>query len=298
MGIFLSDAHTFTEPRAALISNKYSHISRPFKAELYNKVKVLTSIDLKRPSTDTPTSSFLPSIQNIAFLTTLSALGIYTPAVIGIGIMTSHVQASSFPASGGLSSSPRWKSSPIDHKRRRRAHPRDVSVAGPDTQDKYSYHVAEVLVKKFEELLGRVNGQYPRFKSPGHLPKFATLGRENENKGESADAPSCDSSTNSENQLTPAKSGLHPRTSDFDTANNNTCHTTDLKIRQNDNTLQPTKDALVSRDLKTRQNDKTLQSEVTSLVRRDPEFSQFWQNLIHLCWGPGMHWNGNGCGSD
>ncbi|KAI9642850.1 hypothetical protein NHQ30_008584 [Ciborinia camelliae] len=204
-GIGLSVAHLPMESKGAVAtSNKYSsHYGKPTTLKLGEKVEVLTSSDFEQPP-PTSFSLLIPSIQNLALLTTLSALGFYTPALIGIGIMTSNVQASSVT---GMSPGNSWGPSKLDHKRRR-AHPRDISINGPDTEDNNSYHVAEVLVKKFEGLVGRVDGQFPRFKSPGNLPKFAVVGREITKKGESTDFESYDLSAHSDDQLHPLVSGL------------------------------------------------------------------------------------------
>lgn len=175
MGIGVAVAHTFMELNA----------------------ETVPATDLTQFST----SLLLSSIQTIAFLATLSTFGLYTPTFIGIGIMTSNVQAGiSVGNGGGLNSDPHWAPSSIDH--RRRAHPRDVSIAVSDTQDKNSYHVAEVLVKKFEEIVEQVNGQYPRFESPGRLPKFAAFSKRDDKKDGSTNVELRDSSTNS-NDKTP-----------------------------------------------------------------------------------------------
>ncbi|TGO58413.1 hypothetical protein BCON_0055g00140 [Botryotinia convoluta] len=197
MGLGLSFAHTFME----------SH------------VEILTTTHLKQSSIIS-TLSLLPTIQNIALLATLPALGIYTPALIGIGIMSSNVQAISFGAAGGLNSAPHWAPSSID---KRRAHPRDISVVAPGIEHKNSYHVAEVLIKKFGDLIRRINGQHAKLQSSGHLSKFAALGRDNANKGGSTNIDPHESSTDSSEQHHVTKS--------------------DLKIRCNGNTLQ-------SRDVK------------------------------------------------
>ncbi|KAF7946316.1 hypothetical protein EAE96_009316 [Botrytis aclada] len=192
MGLGLPFAHTFME----------SHVEIP------------TSTHLKQSSL-IPTLSLLPTIQNIALLATLPALGIYTPALIGIGIMSSNVQAICFGPDGGLSSEPHWAPSPID---RRRAHPKDISVVAPDNKHKNSYHLAEVLIKKLGDLIKRLSGQHAEFESSGHLPKFAALGSDNADKGESTDIDPHESSTDSCEQHHVTKS--------------------DLKTRRNGNTLQ------------------------------------------------------------
>ncbi|KAF7858457.1 hypothetical protein EAF04_009058 [Stromatinia cepivora] len=224
MGVGLSVAHTFMESKAETLATHLEQSS-------------ITAIS----------NLLLLSVQNIALLATLSTLGLYTPALIGIVIMTSNVQASALSDSGGLNSSPSWKSSPLDTRRRRRAHPRDISAAAPCTEDKNSYHVAEVLVGKFQELVGQVNGKYPRFESPGHLPKFAALGRENKKKDESTDIESHDSFTKMNDEVPVTIS--------------------DLKIRQNDNTLQPKTVSLVSRGS--------------------------WESFIHGCFLLAEKWDGD-----
>ncbi|TGO38507.1 hypothetical protein BHYA_0073g00160 [Botrytis hyacinthi] len=181
MGLGLSVAHTFME----------SH------------VEVLTTTRLKQSSIAS-SLSLLPTVQNIAFLAILPTLGIYTPALIGIGIMSSNVLANSFATAGGLSSDPHWKTSPID---RRRAHPRDVSVVATSIKHKNSYHVAEVLIKKFADLIRRLNGQHAEFESSGHLPKLQALGGDNADKGESTDIDPHESSTDSSEQQHVTKSG-------------------------------------------------------------------------------------------
>ncbi|KAJ8059719.1 hypothetical protein OCU04_011364 [Sclerotinia nivalis] len=198
MGVGLCVAHNFMESKAEILTTH-----------------------LEKSSITTISTHLLLSIQNIALLATLSALGIYTPALIGIGIMTSNVQASALSDSGGLNSSPSWKSSPLDTRRRRRVHPRDISAAAPCTENENSYHVAEVLIRKLEKLGGQVNGKYPRFESPGHLPKFAALGRENKKKDGSTDIESHDSYTNLNDKIPFQKSGLHTKPSDFNTASTN-----------------------------------------------------------------------------
>lgn len=144
-----------------------------------------------QPSTTSVSSLLVPGIQNLVLLTTLSALGMSTPALIGIGIMTSKVQASSFNDIQGMSPDSR-----IDGTRRRRAHPRDISVTGPDTDDKNSNHVAEVLVQKFAEITGQVTGWGPEMESP----TSDALGRGGEVKGEFLDV---------ESDLNVLKSGLY-----------------------------------------------------------------------------------------
>ncbi|EDN94876.1 predicted protein [Sclerotinia sclerotiorum 1980 UF-70] len=162
MGVCLGVAHSFME----------------------SETEMLTTAHLEKSSITAIPNLLLLSVQNIAVLATLSAFGIYTPAVIGIGIMTSNLQAHALSDSGGLNSSPSWGSSPLDTRRRRRAHPRDISAATPRTEDGSSYHVAEVLIRKLEKLGGQLTGKYPRFESPGHLPNLAALdlkSRQNDN---------------------------------------------------------------------------------------------------------------------
>ncbi|APA12248.1 hypothetical protein sscle_09g070180 [Sclerotinia sclerotiorum 1980 UF-70] len=205
MGVCLGVAHSFME----------------------SETEMLTTAHLEKSSITAIPNLLLLSVQNIAVLATLSAFGIYTPAVIGIGIMTSNLQAHALSDSGGLNSSPSWGSSPLDTRRRRRAHPRDISAATPRTEDGSSYHVAEVLIRKLEKLGGQLTGKYPRFESPGHLPNLAALGKENQKKDESTDIESHNSFTNL-NDKTPFPNS-------------------DLKSRQNDNTFQTKAASLVSR---------------------------------------------------
>lgn len=170
VGIGLSSAHNIMKSKVApAVINEYSI----------------------QPSTTSVSSLLVPGIQNLVLLTTLSALGISTPALIGIGIMTSKVQANSFEGVQGMSPDNR-----INGTRRRRAHPRYISVTGPDTDDKNSYHVAEVLVKKFAEITGQVSGRDPEMESP----TSDALGRGGEVKGEFLDV---------ESDLNVLKSGLY-----------------------------------------------------------------------------------------
>ncbi|QSZ31795.1 hypothetical protein DSL72_001364 [Monilinia vaccinii-corymbosi] len=188
MGISLSDTHTLMGSKGAVkTSNKYSsHVDRPITLELRDTVDTLTSTDIKQPSITTSISSLLvPSIQNLAFLATISTLGGYTPAFVGIGIMTSHVQASVGP-NGGLSTKSSWNPAPKKNHTRRRAHPRDVYITGPDIEDRNSYHVAGVLVKKFEEIIRGVSGK----------------------KGDSTDVDSHNPSANPDDQLHPPNLGF------------------------------------------------------------------------------------------
>ncbi|TGO12159.1 hypothetical protein BTUL_0093g00070 [Botrytis tulipae] len=181
MSLGLSVAHTFME----------SHVEL-FTTNRLRQSSIISSLSL------------LPTVQNIALLAILPTLGIYTPALIGIGIMSSNVQAISFDTAGGLSSDPHWRTSPID---KRRAHPRDVSVVATSIEHTNSYHVAEVLIKKFADLIKSLNGQHAEFESSGHLPKFATLGRDNADKGESTYIVPHESSTDSSEQYHVTKSG-------------------------------------------------------------------------------------------
>ncbi|KAA8571545.1 hypothetical protein EYC84_001544 [Monilinia fructicola] len=105
--------------------------------ELHDQIDAFPSNYIEQPHITTSISSLLVlSIQNLACLATLSTLGLYTPALVGIGIMTSNVQAF-MGAREGLSSTPHWKSTKLD-QRRRRAHPRDIP---------------EVFVKKLENII-------------------------------------------------------------------------------------------------------------------------------------------------
>ncbi|KAF7905372.1 uncharacterized protein EAF01_005893 [Botrytis porri] len=251
MGLGLSLAHTFIE----------SHI------------EILTTTHLEQSSIIS-TLSLLPTFQNIALLATLPALGIYTPALIGIGIMSSNVQAISFDSAGGLSSDPHWRPSSID---KRRAHPRDISAVASGIEHKNSYHVAGVLIKKFGDLIRHLNGQHAEFESSGHLPKFAALDRDNADKGESTNIDPHESSTDSSEQHHVAKP--------------------DLKIRRNGNMPQSKGlcgsyfDALNTPDT----------DECFSDVNSGPLASRSrWQDFIHLCWGLGSHYNPheNRCDAD
>lgn len=154
MGMSLSVAHTLIESvRAVPAFNKpSSHIDRPIMLELHDQIDAFPSNYIEQPHITTSISSLLVlSIQNLACLATLSTLGLYTPALVGIGIMTSNVQAF-MGAREGLSSTPHWKSTKLD-QRRRRAHPRDIRTTGPEIKERSSYHVAEVFVKKLENII-------------------------------------------------------------------------------------------------------------------------------------------------
>ncbi|KAF5869770.1 uncharacterized protein Bfra_010970 [Botrytis fragariae] len=183
IGLGLSFAHNFMESHAG----------------------ILTTTHLKQSSIIS-TLSFLPTIQNIALIATLPALGIYAPALIGIGIMSSNVQAISFGPAGGLNRAPHLPPSPFASSYKRRAHPRDISVVTTSIEHKNSYHVAEVLIKKFGDLLRRINGQHAEFESSGHLLKFAASSRDNADEGESTNIDPHESSTDSE-QYHGTKSG-------------------------------------------------------------------------------------------
>ncbi|KAF7896377.1 hypothetical protein EAF00_006391 [Botryotinia globosa] len=228
-------------------------------------VEFLTTNRLKQSSIIS-SLSLLPTVQNIAFLAVLPSLGIYTPALIGIGIMSSNVQANSFDTAGGLSSDPHWKPSPID---RRRAHPRDISVVATSIEHKNSYHVAEVLIKKFADLIKRLDGQPAEFESSGHLPKFAALGKDNSDQSESTYIDPHESSTDSSEQHHVAKS--------------------DLKIRRNGNTPQSRSSCGSFFDaVNTSDADECLLTDGKSgsLTSRSR-----WQDFIHLCWGLGAHYD-------
>ncbi|KAF7930980.1 uncharacterized protein EAE97_009189 [Botrytis byssoidea] len=194
MGFGLSVVHTFMD----------SH------------VEVLTPTRLKQPSIIS-SLSLLPTVQNIAFLATLPALGIYTLALISIGIMPSNVQALSF-GPGGLDHTPHLPPSPLASAHKQRAHPRDISVVATSIMHENSYHVAEALIKKFGDLLRRVNSEHVEFESSGSLLKFAALGRDSADKGESTNIDPHESCTGSSDQHHVTKS--------------------DLKIQRNSNTLQ------------------------------------------------------------
>ncbi|TEY45512.1 hypothetical protein BOTCAL_0330g00060 [Botryotinia calthae] len=187
-------------------------------------VEILTTTHLKQSSIIS-TLSLLPTIQNIALLATLPALGIYTPALIGIGIISSSVQAISLGPGGGWNSAPQLPPSSFESVHKRRAHPRDISVAATSIEHKNSYHVAEVLIKKFGDLSRRIKGQHAEFESPRHLPKSVALGRNNADKGETTNIDLREPSTDSREQNHVIKS--------------------DFKIRRNGNTLR-------SRDVKSR----------------------------------------------
>ncbi|CCD49690.1 hypothetical protein BofuT4_P093980.1 [Botrytis cinerea T4] len=180
-------------------------------------VEIRTTTHLKQSSIIS-TLSLLPKIQNIALLVTLPALGIYTTTLIGIGIMSSNVQAIPFGSSGGLDSSPDWAPSSSEPGRKRRGHLRDVSVVATGIEHKNSYHVAVVLIKKSGDLIRRINGQHADFESPKHLPKFTALDSDNADKGESTNIDPLESCTDSSEQHHDIKS--------------------DLKIQRNGNTLR------------------------------------------------------------
>ncbi|KAB8300993.1 hypothetical protein EYC80_002917 [Monilinia laxa] len=252
MGIGLSIAHNLMGSIGAVPAfNKHSsHIGRLSTLELRDKIDVLPSTHIEQASIATFIPSLLvPSIQNLAFLATLSTLGLYTPAFVGIGIMTSNVQAL-LGNGGGLSATSSWKPSKLD-QRRRRAHPRDVQMTVPEIEDRNSYHIVEVLVKKFENVI-RYGGR--------------------------TELESYDLSTNSDDQLHAPNS--------------------DLKIRQNGNTVQPKEFFLISRESQIQGIGNKSLSTAGSLARRDGNLKQFWENFKHACWGVGMQWNGKDCGDE